>query len=78
MSSEGEQRSFKAGKPYHMIMKCIGSQLSIRYENDDDLDTPPPKEETITWAKTRKGAIGFLVPPGVRFRATSFKVRELR
>jgi hypothetical protein len=78
MMTESDQRNLKAGKPYHIVMKCVGSQLSIRYENDDDLDTPPPKEETISWAKTRKGAIGFLVPPGVRFKATSFKVRELR
>jgi hypothetical protein len=78
MMTESDQRNLKAGKPYHVIMKVLGSQWSIRYENDDDLDTPPPKEETITWAKTRKGAIGFLVPPGARFRATTFKVRELR
>jgi len=78
MMTESDQRNLKAGKPYHVIMKVLGSQLSIRYENDDDLDTPPPRQETITWAKTRKGAIGFLIPPGARFRATSFKVRELR
>jgi hypothetical protein len=78
LMTESDQRNLKAGKPYHVIMKVVGSQWSIRYENDDDLDTPPPKEETVTWAKTRKGAVGFLVPPGARFRATSFKVRELR
>ena len=72
------QRNLAGGKSYHVIMKCVGSQLSIRYENDDDLDTPPPREETITWTKTRKGAIGFLIPPGARFKATSLKVRELR
>ncbi len=78
MMTESDQRNLVAGKPYHMIMKCLGSQLSIRYENDDDLDVPPPREETITWAKTRKGAIGFLIPPGARLKATSFKIRELR
>jgi hypothetical protein len=78
MMTESDQRNLVAGKPYHVTMKCLGSQLTIRYENDDDLDVPPPREETITWAKTRKGAIGFLIPPGARFKATSFKVRELR
>lgn len=78
MMTESDQRNLVAGKPYHVTMKCLGSQLTIRYENDDDIDVPPPREETISWAKTRKGAIGFLVPPGARFKATSFKVRELR
>jgi hypothetical protein len=77
IATEGDSANLKAGKKYHLTMKLVGSTLSTRYDNED-IDTPPPKDEQLSWAKTRKGAIGFLIPSGLRMRFTSFKVRELR
>jgi len=38
----------------------------------------PAKEQELSWAMTRKGAIGLLVPAGASVEFASFKVRELR
>ena len=75
--SEGESKNLVAGRSYKARVRMLGSRFIVKFE-DEDLDTPGAKDEQVTWAKTRKGAIAFLVPPGARAKVTTFKVRELR
>lgn len=77
--TEGENQSIKPNTNYHVTVRVIGSQLSLRWANDDDGDlSKTPKDIPLTWAKTRKGAIGLLVPANTRIKITTFKVRDLR
>jgi hypothetical protein len=77
MNGAGDAANLKIGKTYRVTVRLLGSQFVVRFA-DEDIDTPPPREEQVSWAMGRKGAIGFLVPPETRLRVTSFKVRELR
>jgi len=77
--TEGENQSIKPNTIYHVTVRVIGSKLSLRWANDDDGDlSKSPKDIDLTWAKTRKGAIGLLVPANTRIKITTFKVRDLR
>jgi hypothetical protein len=77
LMSEGDNKNLVAGRKYQARMRMLGSRITVKFA-DEDIDTPPPKDEQVTWAKTRKGAIAFLVPPGARVKVTKFQVRELR
>ncbi|MSR63964.1 MAG: hypothetical protein EXS08_16190 [Planctomycetes bacterium] len=77
--TEGENSSINAAKTYHVTIRVIGSKLSLRWADDDDGDLfKSPKDIDLSWAKTRKGAIGLLVPSNTRLKITTFKVRDLR
>lgn len=77
LDSEGEGADIQVGKTYQAKASVLGSKFIFRFAGED-LDTPPVYEETASWAKNRKGAIGLLIPPGARIRFTKFLVRELR
>jgi hypothetical protein len=65
---------FKAGDSIHIRASVIGNKFIVRGVGEDDSAL---KEEELNWTMTRKGAIGLVIPPGSRFKITSFKVREL-
>jgi hypothetical protein len=78
LHTEGtKDRTLKAGKTYRAKASMIGSHFIFRFQ-DEDMDTPPEFIDDLPWQRTRKGAIGLLVPPDTRARFTRFKVRELR
>ena len=73
-SSEGEQATFDAGKSYSVRGSILGNKFVIRLTGDD---TSAVHEEELSWTRTRKGAIGFLIPPGTKLTIQEFKLREL-
>jgi len=75
--SEGESQNLAAGQTYHLTIRLVGSQFSVRF-GDQDIGAPAPRSDPLSWTKSRKGALGFLVPAGLRMQVSSFKVRALR
>lgn len=74
-TSEGEKANVQPNRSYRVVATLLGSEYTIRFDNAPDLQN---HQETLTWRKTRKGAIGFGVPPGARIKFTRLQVRELR
>ncbi len=77
LKAEGEDADLIAGRKYQAKASLLGSRFVFRYATED-IDTPSPHDEQVSWTKNRKGAIGLVVPPGARARFTRFRVRELR
>jgi hypothetical protein len=77
LRTTGGDSKLVPGKTYQARISVIGSNLSVRWLGDD-IDTPGPYDETVTWVMNRKGAIGLIVSPEARFTFTRFRVRELR
>jgi len=75
--TEGESKNLTAGQTYHLTIRLVGSQFSARF-GDQDTGAPVPRSEPLSWTKTRKGAVGLLVPSSLRMQVRSFKVRALR
>lgn len=63
-----------AGKSYKLTVRMIGSTMTITYY-PADLEYDP---EQLGWIKSRKGALGFAVHEGTRFKITRLQVQELR
>jgi hypothetical protein len=66
-----------AGKRYSGRISVVGSKFSVRFAGED-IDTPQPRDDAISWVMTRKGALGFVLAPESRAKFTRLKVRELR
>lgn len=77
LKAEGEDADLIAGRKYQARASLLGSRFVFRYATED-IDTPSPHDEQVSWIKNRKGAIGLVVPAGTRARFTRFRVRELR
>ena len=75
LNTEGDNKEalLQPGKVYKLKVSILGSEFKARYADD----TPRPYVDTLDWTKSRKGAIGILVPPGARIKFTRFMVREL-
>jgi hypothetical protein len=75
LQTEGDNKEqlLQPGKIYKLKISVLGSEFKARYADD----TPRPTVLPIDWTKSRKGAIGILMPPGSRIKFTRFMVREL-
>ena len=78
--AEGDSPELRTDKTYRAKVEMIGSHLTITFAgSDNDIDLQGiGANETLKWTKTRKGAIGLVIPPGARIKFTRFQVKELR
>lgn len=68
------EKGLVTGKPYKLTASMIASKLMTQIYPED----VQPMIGEATWAKSRKGALGFVIPEGARIKITSLKVRLLR
>ena len=78
--ADGDSPELRPDKTYRAKIAMIGSHLTITFAgSDNDIDLQGiGTDETLRWTKTRKGAIGLVIPPGARIKFTRFQVKELR
>jgi hypothetical protein len=77
LKTTGDLAEIRTGRSYRARISIIGSKFIVKFA-DDQADPPDTKDEDLTWVRSRKGAIGLLIPPGARLKFTKFLVRELR
>jgi hypothetical protein len=71
LTTQGDKSPLPAGQATKLRVAIVGSKRQIRLMGDAGGEIV---NDELPWTKTRKGAIGIVIPPGARLKFTEFKV----
>jgi hypothetical protein len=71
LATTGDGCALAPGTSTRMRVALLGSRMTVSLLGDDG---GVIEDDLLPWTKTRKGAIGLVIPPGAKLRFTEFKV----
>jgi len=73
LDTEGRD-AIVAGQQYRAEVTFIGSTVTVNVKAEG----VSPRSDEVFWGKSRKGAIGFVLPPGSELTVSQLRIRVLR